>query len=83
MVGSSGKKEDFGDVVLQKIAQEKLKSIDAKHVKTLFEVLELLGRAKVKTLAQFAGILKSSRPEVAETWVAELKGKPQEQTPEI
>ena len=78
MAGTSGKKEDFGDAVLLKIVQEKLRTFDGKHMKTLLEVLELLGRAKVKSLSSFAGIIQTARPEVMENWVAELKtGSPE------
>ena len=79
MAGNAVKKEDFSGCVLLKVAKEKIKTFDLKHIKTLLEVLELLAGAKVKSLSHFKEIIQGTRPEAVEKWKEELEGGETEQ----
>ena len=74
MAGNVEKKQDFSGSVLLKVVKEKIRTFDPKHTKTLFEILELLASAKVKSLADLREIVQSTRPEVVEKWKEELNG---------
>ena len=66
------KAEDYSNAVITKIAREKLQGFDAKHTRQLFDIIQLLIRAKVKSLSDFLEIVHTTKPEVIENCILEM-----------
>ena len=71
MAIKTNKKEILGNRILQKVAEEKLKSFDLKNAKNLIEIVELLRKGGCKSLSNFAEFIQTSRPELIEKLAVE------------
>lgn len=74
-MGTKNKKEDSaGNAILTKIAEEKIRAFDQKHVKSLIEILVLLKGARIKGISGLSELIQRIRPEMLDSFMSGKDG---------